>query len=218
MKTSQVWKYAWTARLALFTLVILAIEFFFGWGELINTAQDFATRNENPPAFLLVMGLGTALGVPLSACYLFAGASFGTLCGWGYTLVGLLFSGSLGYFLGKFVTPESLVKKFSKRARIDKKSKLVDINFFVRAIPALPYWTQNILLGGLQTDFKTYTLANILTQGAIALVMCFLGANLAKDGLLKYAAILLLIIAMFAIRKILKRLSSEKSPDENNEK
>lgn len=197
-------------KIAAVALVIAGVSWLYGWDNLFATLQSFANENKNPFVFLSVMGITCAIGFPLSLCYLFAGAAFGTFQGWLLSVLGLLASGSLGWLIGKFVAPKEKIEEWKMLFKIKKDVRMFNINFAVRAIPGIPYWTQNIFLGGINTDFKMYTITNICAQGAIALAMNYLGANITKDGWEKYAAFALLIAVMFCIHRILTKFYSKK--------
>ena len=69
--------------------------------------------------------------------------------------------------------------------------------------------TQNIILGSVHTGFKTYTLSNICVQGAIALAMNYLGANIVAEGAGKYWAFAVLIVVLAAVNKLLEKYCAQ---------
>ena len=122
---------------------------------------------------------------------------------------GLLASGSIGYMLGRYVLDRATAEKFRSKVKLDSKKRLYRLNFYVRAVPGIPYWTQNIILGSVHTGFKTYTLSNICVQGAIALAMNYLGANIVAEGAGKYWAFAVLIVVLAAVNKLLEKYCAQ---------
>ena len=131
--------------------------------------------------------------------------AFGTLAGWSLSLAGLFISGTVGFIMGRYVLDDVSAEKFRAKAKINSKKNLYNLNFYVRAIPGIPYWMQNIILGSVHTDFKMYTLSNMSVQGAIALAMNYLGASIGADNSAKYWAFGILIAVLVAVNRILAK-------------
>ena len=161
-----------------------AFELLFGWGELLRLCLDFARENDNPFAFLAVMGVGCAFPFSLSLCYLFAGAAFPFFEAWALCVIGLFISSSIGFFFGRFLVPENALESVAARFKIGavKSLGLANVNFFVRAVPGIPYFLQNIILGGMRTSFAMYAAVNLAVQGAIAAAMVYMGSAAASDS------------------------------------
>lgn len=161
-----------------------AFELLFGWGELLRLCLDFARENGDPFAFLIVMGVGCAFPLSLSLCYLFAGAAFPFFEAWALCILGLFISSSIGFFFGRFLVPENSLESLAGRFKIGrvKTLGLANVNFFVRAVPGIPYFLQNIILGGMRTPFAMYAAVNLAVQGAIAAAMVYIGSAAASDS------------------------------------
>ena len=191
--------------LRIFALValIVSVELFFGWNELFALVEQTAKSNENSIViFFLLMSIGCAFAFPLSFCYLFAGTAFGFLYGWGICIAVLVFSSIIGYFLGRFFVPQGWVEKLCVYFNIDANPRgrsMFNANFLVRVIPGIPYWIQNVILGGLRSDFLLYVFVNLVAQGAIACAMNYFASSLSDDGIGKYVAfaILVMVLAIF---------------------
>lgn len=194
---------------ALAAVLIAAFQYLFGWNDFFCRLEELVKETGNPWVFLAVMGIGCAFGLPLSFAYLYGGMAFGVFGGWVLSLGGLLASGSIGYMLGRYVLDRATAEKFRSKVKLDSKKRLYRLNFYVRAVPGIPYWTQNIILGSVHTGFKTYTLSNICVQGAIALAMNYLGANVVAEGAGKYWAFAVLIVVLAAVNKLLEKYCAQ---------
>lgn len=192
-------------RISLLVLMIALVEIFFGWSELFAFVEHTAKNNENSiEIFFLLMSIGCAFAFPLSFCYLFAGVAFGFLQGWGICLAILLLSSIIGYFLGRFFVPQNWVEKLCLRFGIDSNPRgraMFNANFLVRVIPGIPYWIQNVILGGLRSDLILYIAVNLFAQGAIAGTMNYFASSLSEGGYAKYVAfaVLVVVLAIFHI-------------------
>lgn len=194
---------------------VVAMDFAFGWENLLEQALDFAKTYDNPLAFLLVMSIGCALPLSLAACYLFAGAAFPFFTAFALCLAGLFFSSLLGYCIARFIFPPEWIDALLRKYKIDREDGkcFANANFFVRAIPGIPYFLQNVILGGIRTPLKMYVATNLAVQGTIAAVMVFMGSSATSDLPLAYkvAAFAALVCVLAAVRKILSSIFVRKS-------
>lgn len=80
--------------------------------------------------------------------------------------------------------PENSLELLAGRFKIGrvKTLGLANVNFFVRAVPGIPYFLQNIILGGMRTPFAMYVAVNLAVQGAIAAAMVYIGSAAASDS------------------------------------
>lgn len=193
-------------KFAVAAAFVVAVEFLYGWGNVLTHAEEFAKNNANPFAFLAIMSIGCAVGLPMSFCTLFAGAAFGAWLGGALSVAGISVSASLGYLIGKFFIPAEQMEKIKQRFNISATQKaMFDLNFYVRAVPGIPYCIQNFILGAADSQFKMYMLLGVSIQGAIAVAMCALGSSISEEGYTKYAAIAVLVVVIVAIRFLFKR-------------
>lgn len=192
-------------KILLLCAIVVAVQVSYGWLELFAALKAFAQEHANPFAFLAVMSLGCAIGLPISFCTLFAGAAFGSLLGSALSILGIVASSFLGYYVGKFFFPQDYVEKFKSRFGIAAQKTMFDLNFYVRAVPGPPYCVQNVVLGAMNSELKMYMLLAVSIQGAIAVAMNILGANFSEGGAAKYAAIAVLVVVIVLLRIIFKR-------------
>lgn len=188
-------------KIAIVFLALIVVGYFIGWGNVFDRLRAYAENGESPYVFLGVMILGTPLGFPLSFCYLFAGAVFGIFKGWLLCLAGLVGSSVFGYFLGRFVVPRKFIFSLREKIGLEKHGAckgMFNVNFFARAFPGIPYWAQNVILGGIRSNFLLYLAVNFAVQGTIALAMNSLAGALARGGFEKYLIFVLLILVLSA--------------------
>ncbi len=193
-------------KVLLLIAIITTIQLSYGWIELFEVLKKFAENNANPFAFLAVMSLGCAIGLPISFCTLFAGAAFGSILGSALSIIGIAISSIIGYVIGRFFFPQDYIQKIKNKFSISEKKTMFDLNFYVRAIPGIPYSMQNIILGAMNSDMKLYILLAVSIQGIIAIAMNFLGASFSDNGLAKYIAFASLICVIVAMRIAFKKL------------
>ncbi len=193
-------------KVLVLVLIIIGVQFFYGWGALFTDLKTFSEQHNNPAIFLLVMSLGCAVGLPISFCTLFAGAAFGAVFGSILSIIGIAISSFLGYFIGRFFFPKEIIEKIEKRFSISSRKTMFDLNFYVRAVPGASFSMQNFILGAMASELKMYMLVGISIQGAIAIAMNVLGASFTDDSCAKYFAIAVLIVVIIAMRWGLKKL------------
>ena len=196
------------AKILPLVLLALFVHFAWGWGNSFEWLKEFIRMHENPGIFFAVMGFGCALFFPLSWCYLYAGGAFGLFQAWALCMAGLFVSGSIGFLLGKFFTSKNLLLKLERRFKVPVlcERKIYHINFFIRAVPGVPYGAQNIILGGIGTNFSTYTFVNMTVQGMMALAMNLLGSSLFRDGgPVKVGVFVCLALALFLAHRVLRK-------------
>ena len=195
-------------KILLLAAFVLAVHFAYGWRELFELVRQFA-ESENSPWIFLVLAATCSVGFSLSACNFFAGAAFGLWYGWGLSLVGLLISSSLGYVFGRFFVPREYIEKLRLKLRLGDPdgSRMFQINFFVRVFPGIPYTMQNIVLGGMRSEFKMYMIVNMAAQGAIAFFGNLMGYLVAAETESEYYFIALgiLILVLVAAHRIMRR-------------
>lgn len=169
-----------------------------------NSFEEFSAllrKNSNPYIFLLFMSVGCALPMPLTFCYMYAGLTFHPVLAWVLCVGGLFFSSTIGYFLGRLTGSAILAERMCLKFKFDISSKKnsFGLNFFVRAVPGVPYWAQNIVLASVGTSYFLYEFVNICVQGLISLFMVLFFDRVMKGGFetIFIFAILAIILAFF---------------------
>ena len=192
-------------RMSILIVAIIAVQLLYGWFELFELLKSFAENNANPFVFLTIMSLGCAIGLPISFCTLFSGAAFGIVLGSALSIFGIAISSLLGYVVGKYFLPLEQIQTLKKKFSIDNKKTMFDLNFYIRAVPGIPYSMQNVILGAMNSELKLYILMSISIQGTIAVVMNILGASFTDDSIAKYIAFAILVLVIVIIRLVFKK-------------
>ena len=174
--------------------------YFFSSSGLMGELGAFFEKNSNPYIFLLVMSVGCALPLPLTFCYVYAGMTFNPALAWILCAAGLFFSSGIGYFLGRFAMAKSSIERLCLRFNFNMalKKNSFRLNFFVRAVPGIPYWVQNILLASAGTSYGLYSFVNICVQGLIALSMILFFGGF-KEGDYSMIAVFVVLAVILAI-------------------
>ena len=130
--------------------------------------------------------------------------AFGFWFGWGVCAAVLAVSSAIGYALGRFFFPDSVLRGLLRKIPFASDpcgAGMFNVNFAVRVVPGIPYWVQNVVLGGMRTGFALYMSVNLIGQGAIAGAMNFFASSMSEEGAKKYAAFVALVavLAVFHI-------------------
>jgi len=212
-------KFQKIVRLFIFVFLIVCVEVFVGWKDILAYLKNIAEISNSPLFFILLMGIGSAFGFPVSACYIFAGIAFGIFWGWIYCLTGLFISGTFAYVVVRFFVSEEDFLKIVKffKIKTDLSKLKYHANFFLRAIPGTPYFLQNILLAGIKTSYPMYIVMLLLTQGSVALAMNFIVGAFAVGSVRKGIAAGLLILFLACVHRIMGKYYLKKNSMEIKE-
>ncbi len=202
--------------LGFFFLLLLGV--FLNKSGFLLYLRTIAEDANSVPIFLLCMGIGCAFGLPVSFFYVTAGIAFGMLKAWEVCVVSLILSSSIGYLLGRFVLPRKWIeskifsetenpqnKKYSflRNRRLSKDLKTdFNLNFYIRAIPGIPYWIQNLFLGAISLNFFVYLFVNIVVQGAISFAMICLGGAVVDYSWYSVVIIVLLVVFLTLFHRL----------------
>lgn len=199
--------YKLALKLLVLFLFALCVHFIWGWQELFAIFKAFAQGNANPLYFFAIMGVGCAFGFPVSWCYIFAGTAFGVAFGWTYCIFGIFTSSSIGFLASKWLLQKSQILKFEKFFKVDatKIKATYHANFFIRAVPGVPYFLQNFILTDIKTTYLMYISMTLLVQGPIAFAVIFLSASIAESTFLKIIMAVLLLIILILIHRLMLR-------------
>lgn len=212
-------------KLCIIILVLALLNYFFGFQETCENLKSLMQNNANPAIFLSVMGIACAFAFPVSWCYIFAGTAFGLWIGWSLCVLGIFISASLGFFVSKLFLKKESIKLLLKKFKVENtslKNGEVHANFFVRAVPGVPYFLQNVILEYIGSNYFLYILSAILIQGAISFVVILFTSGLAESSHQKILAggILIALLALFHFLLLKKfgKKSEEKPESELSKK
>lgn len=194
------------AKVILVILAAVAVQYFWGFAQIVGAFEEFAKNNSSAYVFLPVMGMGCAVGVPLSFCYVFAASAYALPKAFLLCIIGLFTSSLIGFFIGNVFSELPFVKKLQGKFLPPhaESSRYFKLNFFIRAIPGVPYFAQNLILASVskKTQLFTYLLINICVQGLIALAMILIFNAAFRE---KFLIAITLVIALIATYVVLKK-------------
>jgi uncharacterized membrane protein YdjX (TVP38/TMEM64 family) len=115
--------------------------------------------------FTLVVGFGTAVGIPGLPLMVAAGVAFGTLLGAVVSWIGALISATIGYWLARTIARDIVTRWIKRFKRID--SAVSDAKHFLgilrlRLIPVLPIGSVNFVGGLARANFFSYLAATAI--------------------------------------------------------
>lgn len=151
--------------------------------------QDFYNSNSIIViiSFCFLHFISAMLSVPGSCTFLniFGGAVFGFFPAILIIYPITLFSGVVGYFLGKKIPSDRFPEKFTFIVEKIKKYLLKNdfLNLVIlRLSPFFPYGVLNVTLGIMKIDFKTFFLTTLVGIFFDVVLLSSIGAFLFKNG------------------------------------
>jgi uncharacterized membrane protein YdjX (TVP38/TMEM64 family) len=115
--------------------------------------------------FILIVGLGTAAGIPGMPLMVAAGAFFGTMMGAVVSWTGAMISAAIGYWIARTVGRDVITRWLKRFRRID--AAVADARHFggvlrLRLIPVLPIGAVNFVSGLARAHFGAYLAATAI--------------------------------------------------------
>lgn len=160
--------------------------------------------------FLMALSLLPLVGMPLSALWLLAGATYGTRDGLLLILAGMAINFALAYLISNRWLRGPISRLFAKRGiRIPEAQpgEYIKLTLAIRIFPGLPNFMQSYLLGLANVPFRIYYFFSFPPQIAYAVGFVLFGdslVNMKGGGLLLAVSILVaaaLLVSMFRKRK-----------------
>jgi uncharacterized membrane protein YdjX (TVP38/TMEM64 family) len=159
--------------LPLFLLLLLAAiaAYRLGWLDYRHTLERVqGLRRAHSFAgfvvgFTLLVGIGTAIGIPGLPLMVAAGAVFGVLLGAIVSWIGALISATIGYWVARTVGRDIVTRWVKRFKRVD--AAMNDAQHFLgilrlRLIPVLPIGTVNFVGGLAKANFLSYLTATAI--------------------------------------------------------
>ncbi|MDY6068775.1 MAG: hypothetical protein SPI34_03550 [Opitutales bacterium] len=194
------------AKIVFIILAAICIQYFWGFAQIVEAFEEFAQNNSSAYVFLPVMGMGCAVGVPLSFCYVFAASAYALPKAFLLCIMGLFTSSLIGFFIGNVFSELPYVRGLKNKFLPQHAENTIyfKLNFFIRAIPGVPYFAQNLILASLskKSQIFTYLLINICVQGLIALAMILIFNAAFRE---KFLIAITLVIALIATYIVLRK-------------
>ncbi len=171
----------------------------------------------SPVLFALAMGVFPLMGVPLSAFWFVAGATFTPLNAFLVILFGMAVNFALAYQVSNRWLRGPIARLFEKRGiEIPEAlpSEYIKLTLAVRLFPGLPNFMQSYLLGLANVPFRTYYFFSFPPQIAYAVGFVVLGDSVVnmKGGKL-VIGVCILIAAGLIVNMIRKRRAGDAKLD-----
>lgn len=184
-----------------------------GWRTMLDNGSPWALA-----VFALLMIFLPMVGFPISVFYVCAGVAFSPWQSIPVGLVCLAINMSASYLLARYCWREPLREKISRRwpqvFSLNEGSAL-RLTILVRAIPGIPFWMQNYILGVLAVPFAAYLALSWTIQGCF-LVGVALTANgaITQDGQLALWGGFVVLVTMLGIRVTFRRRHADLTQSE----
>ncbi len=216
---------SWAIKLGILCLILIIV-FLFGeslydeWTYIKNWVESQGPWA--PAIFILLITLLPVLSFPTDPLCFFGGALFGLAWGGVYTVIGLLLSASIMFFLAQRLLRNWLLQKVQDKPKLQHLDQLIQAGGFtalvlLRILP-LPFALLSYFLGLTGVRFREYFWAVFGTMGTVLLSVYYGSvashvADLSKgespwkisDGLH-----ILLWLSLFLILALLTRIAQKK--------
>ncbi|MEZ5274896.1 MAG: VTT domain-containing protein [Opitutaceae bacterium] len=169
-------------------------------------------REQGPVPFFTALAFLPAVGLPVSAFYLAAGAVFPLSISVTGTALGLAVNITFTYWMARKWF-RGLIERLLRRTRYKipavAATDHVRLTLFLRLMPGPPFFLQSYLLGLIEVPFTTYFLISWSTQvliatGFIVLGSAFYSSSLGR-ALIAVVIVVLVTIIVQWVRRFLAR-------------
>lgn len=94
---------------------------------------------------------------------------------------------TIPYYIGKFSGKDLVDKLISKYSKVNKINNIKANNewilvFIVKILGFIPNEVSSIVLGSLNTEYKTFVISSVLAKSPSMIATTLLGANINKPG------------------------------------
>jgi len=185
-------------------------------GELAHAVTAWI-RDHGPVPFFTGLALLPAVGLPVTAFYLAAGAVFPLWISLVGTAAGLAVNIIISYWMARKWF-RHLIEKLLRKTRYSipavAASDHVRLTLFLRLMPGPPFFVQSYILGMVEVPFPTYFLISWGTQVLIASGFIMLGSAFYSSSfgraLIAIVVVVLITIIVQWVRRILARRNAAK--------
>ena len=209
------------SRCLLFLLFLVAITggvYFLveNRGGLIDFAHQTTAfvRDQGPVPFFAALAVLPAVGLPVSAFYLAAGAVFPLWVSLAGTAIGLSINIALTYWLAQTWFRggiERLLRRTRYRIPAVAASDHIRLTLFLRLMPGPPFFVQSYMLGLIQVPFATYFLISLGTQVLIASGFIVLGSAFYSSSFGRALIAIIIVVLAVIIVQWVRRLLAQRS-------
>jgi len=189
-----------------------------GRSGLIDLARQTTelVRDQGPVPFFAALVVLPAVGVPVSAFYLAAGAVFPLWVSLIGTAVGLAINVLITYWMARKWFRrgiEHLLRRTRYKIPVVAATDHVRLTLFLRLMPGPPFFLQSYILGTVRVPFPTYFLISLGTQipiasGIIVLGSAFYSSSFGRALIAIIVVVLAVIIVQWVRRRLEKRITT----------
>lgn len=187
----------------------------FGEGHMTELVRWVGESGSKAPMFFVLCNvLGLVLAIPQTLFTVAAGLLFGTLKGFGMSLVGMAGGSTLAFLLGRFVLRERILRRFSETyyfQKIERLSKIHPLKVLAlsRVVPVLPYSVVNYIWSVTAVRFLPFILMSLVCM-VPETVFLTAGGHLLQTGVVMgrvdWTVTLVLIIAGMAVLVLIREV------------
>ncbi len=194
-------KLLWLPSLLLVGLLLV----YFGYDWRIYFRQH---HNIAIGIFILLMIFLPLIGFPISSFYLFAGMAYEPIIGFSVASLSLFVNMVIAYVLAS-IYKESFQRLLQKhdilKSAVNQKN-LLRLTIIIRAVPGVPYWLQNYLLGVSGVPFHTYIIVSWIVQSTYLAGMIYLSyISFQVTPWKLFAGIAIIVVMVVILRVFLNR-------------
>jgi uncharacterized membrane protein YdjX (TVP38/TMEM64 family) len=195
-------------------VVYLLIDHRSGLIDLAHRTTAFV-RDQGPVPFFAALAFLPAVGLPVSAFYLAAGAVFPLWVSLVGTTIGLAINIILTYWMARKwfrVGIERLLRRTRYKIPVVALADHVRLTLFLRLMPGPPFCLQSFILGMIKVPFPTYFLISIGTQILIASGMIVLGSAFYSSSFGRALIAIIIVVLVAIIIQWTRRLLGRRVP------
>jgi len=183
---------------------------------LIDLAHQMTSfvRDQGPVPFFAALAVLPAVGLPVSAFYLAAGAVFPLWVSLVGTAIGLTVNITLTYWLARTWFRggiERLLRRTRYKIPEVEASDHIRLTLFLRLMPGPPFFVQSYMLGLIQVPFPTYFLISLGTQVLIASGFIVLGSAFYSSSFGRVLIAIIIVVLAVIIVQWVRRLLARRS-------
>lgn len=185
-------------------------------GSYVNKFKNFSQDLINsqgiwaPVVFIGILAIKTVFIVfPYSVMIILGGSIFGPVSGFIYSMIGIYFSASIGYWLGRFLD-KRIFDKILKNGLKNLDSKVekhgFKIIFFMRLSMVFPFDLLSFASGVAKMKYKDFILGTLLGIVPETFSLTYLGENIDNPFSFEFIIALILIFITAAIPFIYNKI------------
>jgi uncharacterized membrane protein YdjX (TVP38/TMEM64 family) len=171
-------------------------------------------RDQGPVPFFAALAVLPAVGLPVSAFYLAAGAVFPLWISLVGTTIGLAINITVTYWMARKWFRggiERLLRRTRYKIPAVEASDHIRLTLFLRLMPGPPFFVQSYMLGLIEVPFSTYFLISLGTQILIASGFIVLGSAFYSSSFGRVLIAIIIVVLAVIIIQWIRRLVAQRN-------